>query len=36
MMKMYYVHQKKGMSKPFTNSEKNEALSDNNSQERAS
>ena len=36
MMKMYYVHHKKGMSKPFTDSEKSEALSNNNSQERAS
>ena len=36
MMKMYYVHQKKGIKTPFTDSEKSEDPSNNASQERAS
>jgi class 3 adenylate cyclase len=36
MMKMYYVHQKKGIKNPFTDSEKSEDPSNNGSQERAS
>jgi len=36
MMKMYYVHKKKGDSKYFSNSSKTEFHSNNTSQERAS
>ena len=36
MMKMYYVHHKKELTKPFTDSKKSEETSNNNSQERAS
>lgn len=36
MMKMYYVHHKKKVTKPFTEGKKSEETSNNNSQERAS
>jgi hypothetical protein len=36
MMKMYYVHKKKGDSKHFSKSDKTEFHSNNTSQERAS